>query len=714
MGAVPEPVPPEFDRPEKIDRYEIVEEIGRGSMGVVYLARDPLIGRWLAVKELVPQKGSGLDPAVMRKLLLNEARLTGTLEHPGIVRVFDVVGDRQGGLLALAMEFVQGKSLRRRLSEPEPISLEEVSRIVGAVATALDHAHEQGLVHRDVKPANILLASDGGVKVTDFGIGALRDEDLASELMSLGTPNYLAPERILGQPSDHRLDVYALGVVLYELLTRHLPFEADAVSELMGKILREEPTPPETHAPHLTASLRRLLAKALAKAPEERFQSAGELAHDLRLAVEAQAAMNDTVPTESWLAAARVLATPVELEVLEASDGEPAGTGPGPSAADAAAIGTATPTGSGTAATARLPAGVIPAPDSAPAGASLGPPEAGMPGREAPAVSRRGGGVERVRTAAVAWVHRLYRRLAARPEVVALGVFLLAALPLGLAFVGWGSGSRSPEPGPEGVATAIEADAQRLQYLSLLAESQALYETGDAAAAARLLAQAEELAPEARRIRELRQEARRQVATERALDRFERVEAASERGHLQVARGDLDGAGRTLRDLVALGAPVEAVSSLRRSLARARDRLREAAESAAAEAKPVEAPVPAVVLEPVQPPVEPVVVPTGPATLTVAFRSQRPRGVVTVYVGDEQVLRRSFRFFEKKGLLRRKAAAGSFREEIQVESGPVDLKVYLALPGRSTALKSMAVELKPAARRTLDVAVDAEGRLEIR
>lgn len=283
--------------PPTIGRYEVHGEIGHGSTGVVYLARDPWIDRRVALKTLSREFSPDDERvAALRRQLLNEAQSAGGLSHPGIVAIYDVV-EHGEGRLSIAGEYVEGSDLARRLAEPEPLPLEFVGKVLTGVAEALDYAHSRGVVHRDLKPANILLGVDGAVKVTDFGIASLCDRDLADELKNLGSPNYLAPERILGQEADARSDVYALGVVLYEMLTRNPPFGGASVAELARNIVQRRPAPIDHYRPDVFPEVADLLDRALAKEPTDRQETGGELAAEFCRALERRSSHNDTVPT---------------------------------------------------------------------------------------------------------------------------------------------------------------------------------------------------------------------------------------------------------------------------------------------------------------------------------------------------------------------------------------------------------------------------------
>ena len=269
--------------PEQIGRYIILRTLGRGAMGVVYLARDPQIERELALKTIrfdTGEKSFGVDEAKAR--FLKEARISGRLQHPHIVTVFDVGEDQ--GTLFLAMELVQGGSFAQRLSDAAGFPLRDRIRVVAEVAEALAHAHERGVLHRDVKPANILLSPTLSAKVTDFGIGKLLtgDTDLTSTGQMVGSPAYMSPEQIKGEKLDARTDIFSLGIVLYQALTLRKPFPADTLTTLVYQILHEEPMDPGLVTNEVPEGMKDIIRKCLAKDRANRYSDAGELADDLR------------------------------------------------------------------------------------------------------------------------------------------------------------------------------------------------------------------------------------------------------------------------------------------------------------------------------------------------------------------------------------------------------------------------------------------------
>jgi len=262
---------------KKIGRYEIEKTLGRGAMGVVYLARDPIIDRLVALKTLrVDLDAEFADE--FRERFVREARAAGRLNHPGIVTVHDVGEDPETGLMYIAMEHVEGRDLKQILADGHLFRPSEAARIAADVATALDYAHSLGVVHRDVKPANIILTSDGTAKITDFGIARLETSNLTVEGQFIGTPNFMSPEQITGNDIDGRSDIFSLGVVLFTLLTGQRPFGGDTMHEVTLRIVQEPSPIPSTITEDIPAALNPIVLKCLEKNPDRRFQTGAELA----------------------------------------------------------------------------------------------------------------------------------------------------------------------------------------------------------------------------------------------------------------------------------------------------------------------------------------------------------------------------------------------------------------------------------------------------
>jgi eukaryotic-like serine/threonine-protein kinase len=265
---------PPFD---KVGRYEMREMIGQGAMASVYQAFDPEINRTLAIKLLKPEL---CHEEEYRSRFVREAKGAGVLSHPNIVTVYDVGGTEHQPYIA--MELVDGPTLAEILKEKRQLSLKTIIEIGIQLAKALGYAHGKGIVHRDVKPGNIMMVKGGNtVKVADFGICRIEGNDATQKTRLgdvLGTPNYMSPEQVLGQKVDSRSDLFSTGVVLYELLTGSLPFMASTLVTVALKIVKEEPESIDKLRPDLPLSLRRIVDRCLKKQPEKRFQTGEELA----------------------------------------------------------------------------------------------------------------------------------------------------------------------------------------------------------------------------------------------------------------------------------------------------------------------------------------------------------------------------------------------------------------------------------------------------
>jgi serine/threonine protein kinase len=272
---------------ERIGRYKIVRELGRGAMGVVYHAIDPNIGRPVAIKTI--QLGGGRKPEEqdrLRERLFREARSAGMLSHPGIVTIYDV--EHQGELAYIAMEYVDGPTLEHVLSQDPPITPAKLFAVLAQTAAALDYAHQKGIIHRDIKPANIMIAADGTSKITDFGIAKITTSDqLTMTGAIVGTPHYMSPEQVQGQTVDGRSDQFSLAVIAYEALTGEKPYTGEHLTTVVYKIVTEDPAPPHRLNPSLSGPIENTLRKALAKKPDQRYRNCQEFIETLEKACAA-------------------------------------------------------------------------------------------------------------------------------------------------------------------------------------------------------------------------------------------------------------------------------------------------------------------------------------------------------------------------------------------------------------------------------------------
>ncbi len=368
-----------FEAGQTVGRYRILRPLGSGAMGVVYLAQDPHIERFLAIKTVrvadpnsVAGASSKEEIEERTKRLLREAKTAGRLIHPNIVTLFDA--GEETGTLFLAFEYVEGESLAERLHAGPPLTVAEALRIARETADGLDCAHRLGIVHRDIKPANLMLTTDGRVKISDFGIAKMAGQatELTVSGSVVGSPQYLSPEQIRGQELDGRSDLFSLGVVLYELVGGRRPFGGDTFTTLLYKILHEEPEPIRLR-PGLDPDLAEVLARLLAKDREARFANAAE-------AAAALAALERGLAPE-------VLAAPATLDEQEADGVEPTQVRPvGEPAAPATRPGEATGEPQAT----RPPPPPVPpvpaitAPSSAAGSSTVPPSPSAPPGPSAP------------------------------------------------------------------------------------------------------------------------------------------------------------------------------------------------------------------------------------------------------------------------------------------------------------------------------------------
>ena len=270
------PPPPAAER--YIGKYRVKGELGRGGMGAVYLAEQPGLGREVAIKELI--QSATADPVALKRFL-QEAQVMARTSHPNLVQVHDLelIGDAN----YIVLEFVRGKSLREWLVRG-PMSLPQVFAVMHGVLQALDYAHKHAVVHRDMKPENVLLSDEGMVKVADFGIARLTDDTgvggtATKTGTTVGTPQYMSPEQVASSKVDGRSDLYSAGIMFYELVVGQPPFtatEADGPFTLMAKHVQAPPKPPSVHRPGLDMELEAVILKALAKRPEDRFQTGQE------------------------------------------------------------------------------------------------------------------------------------------------------------------------------------------------------------------------------------------------------------------------------------------------------------------------------------------------------------------------------------------------------------------------------------------------------
>ena len=264
----------------QLGRYKITGTLGRGAMGIVYQAHDPLIEREVAIKAISCAGLTREESEEFEQRFFREAKSAGRLNHPNIVTIHDV--GRSGDLSYIAMEFLVGRSLRDSLDAHVSLPVARIVQIAAEIADGLAFAHANGIVHRDIKPSNIMVLDSGAVKITDFGIAQLPSSSLTLVGTAMGTPKYMAPEQINGRKADGRSDIFSLGAVLYEMLTGRPPFSGAELNAILYQVLNTAPPLPTSINASLPPGFDRIVARAMAKEPDKRYPDAGQIAADLR------------------------------------------------------------------------------------------------------------------------------------------------------------------------------------------------------------------------------------------------------------------------------------------------------------------------------------------------------------------------------------------------------------------------------------------------
>jgi serine/threonine protein kinase len=292
---------------KRFGRYEIIGELGRGAMGVVYKARDPKIDRFVAVKAISLSTHNPEEEREYRERFFYEAQAAGRLLHPGIVTIFDTGEDPEGHIAYIVMEYIAGQSLDRLLSEQsKKLPIDTALRLTEELAEALDHAHGQGVIHRDMKPANILVTKEGHAKIADFGIAKMNMAHMTLPRHALGTPAYMAPEQLEGESVDNRSDLFSLGAILYRMVTGYGPFQGSSTATVCFKVANRDPLRASALDPDLPPELDAVIARAMAKDPGQRYQRGLEFALDLHELRERRQAVSKDPDRPSWFPGTRI------------------------------------------------------------------------------------------------------------------------------------------------------------------------------------------------------------------------------------------------------------------------------------------------------------------------------------------------------------------------------------------------------------------------
>ena len=692
----------------KLGRYEVVSELGKGAMGIVYLARDPVIGRMVAIKTIRASAGGDEeDTQEFRERFVREAQTAGILSHPNIVTIHDIGEDPETQTSFIAMEYIEGKNIKMLLGERTKFPSEQVSEIVAEVAEALDYAHRKGIIHRDVKPANIIITTDGKVKITDFGIAKIASSNLTTTGQFLGTPNYMSPEQVSGSPVDGRSDLFSLGVVLYELLTNRKPFQGDNLTAISYKIVHEDHTPPAELAPDIPHEFNDIVGRAMAKDPWNRYQRGKDLAlalYQLKAQLEERKSQEDlgtmisaaaeTVPTLK-LANLKAIAesgapdreeTPAAFpEVAAASD----------SAATRKSEGSGSFSESGSRGAPAAPAEVAP-----------------PPGSFEPTVAESSTGSSRA--APTMPVRPISGRGAPKPGTrpkSRIGLIAGVAALIAVAVAGYFALRPSPGPPPTAAAPNVEPgqQAEVVAAQKSVDEGKRLFEGGryeESLVLFRTVLGRDPGNAEARQFAD-KAEAAIKSRTERA-GRTAQIQSALDSARQAFSSKKWEEVRTRAGEVLVLDAENAEAIKLRDDSVAQIDRT-------AAEKKKVETQLAKIRSMPKSSPQGPEKVeqqgpmsPPAPAgatnaTLRLLFESPISQGHVMVAVNDQILLRHPYNFKKRSGLFKSVEGTGTVSANIAVPTGPVTVKVWLSGPDIPPAYASVTASMLPAETRTLKV-----------
>ncbi len=705
----------------KLGRYEVLNELGKGAMGVVYLAKDPVIGRLVAVKTIRTSQGDDDDSESreFRERFVREAQTAGILSHPNIVTIHDIGEDSESRTSFIAMEYIEGRNLKSLLADKKKFTWDEVADLIAQIGEALDYAHRKGIIHRDIKPANILLTTDGKVKITDFGIAKVASSNLTTTGQFLGTPNYMSPEQVSGAPVDGRSDIFSLGVVLYELLTNRKPFQGDNLTAISYKIVHEDFTPPGDLAPDVPNDFNPIVARAMAKDPWNRYQRGKDMAlalYQLKAHLEEQKALQDlgtmvsaaeNLPTLKLANLKEMAAQGAPRETLTSPPAPPPPPEFPPAGESSGSWGEESDEHEATAAAPELAAVMQEAPPSPPPnadfegtfGSDTVPP--GPPPSVVPLTAPGAGGPQDWKKLAKAEVNPRWFWMV---TAAAAGILVLVVA----FFVMRARSASTPAAEPDAV---LEQDVKDRR--EALEETKKLFSAGQydqSLAKAREVLARSPNNEEARKYAQMAENAvkARQDETDRkkqAADLVVTGKAALADGRSEEARAQADEALRldaTNPDAPALRdeadrkiaeARVAAEAAARRKGAKAKDQLAKKGPAAPT------SPIPAAKAAPAAPGAgagaSAPAAATTTATLRLAFDAPMPEGHVMVAVNDQILLRRPFSF--KKGETHAVSA------NISVPPGLALVKVWLSGPNMPSAFATTSAQLSGGDTKTLQL-----------
>jgi len=714
----------------KLGRYEVLNELGKGAMGVVYLAKDPVIGRLVAVKTIrTSQTGDDdSESREFRERFVREAQTAGILSHPNIVTIHDIGEDSESRTSFIAMEYIEGKNLKSLLGEKRKWSWDEVADLIAQIGEALDYAHRKGIIHRDVKPANIILTTDGKVKITDFGIAKVASSNLTTTGQFLGTPNYMSPEQVSGAPVDGRSDIFSLGVVLYEMLTNRKPFQGDNLTAISYKIVHEDFTPPGDLSPEVPQEFNPIVARAMAKDPWNRYQRGKDMAlalYQLKAHMEEQKALHDL---GTMVSAAENLPT-LKLANLEqvAAQGAPRDTTVMPPRQTPPPVQPPPPTPPAASAPGESSGGwgeesdeheaTAAAPALAAAMAAVPPadlPETGgfqnhlpplAPPPIAPAAPRPGAPQDWKKLARAEVNPRWFWRVIA----AAAGVLVLIVVIFALRARAVSKPAAEPD-------VALEQEVK--QRRDALEDTKKLFAAGKYAESLARARQVLARSPNNEEARKYAQMAENGVKGQQAdVERKQKAAELAAAAKAALADGKDEEAKQKAEEALGLEAENADAAAVRDEADKKIAEAKVAAEAAARkksaklkdqqakkkEASPSPVPVAAATAPPA-PPAAPAA-PSNAATIRLAFESSIPEGHVMVAVNDQILLRRPFSF--KKGEARTVSAT------ISVPPGPAAVKVWLSGPDMPSAFATTNARLATGESKTLQLDYSG-GKLSVR
>lgn len=688
-------------------------------MGVVYLAKDPSIGRLVAIKTIRPNDPADDDSQSreFRERFTREAQTAGILSHPNIVTIYDVGEDTATGSSFIAMEYIEGKTIKALLLERKDFPPEHVADMMGQVAEALDYAHRKGIIHRDIKPANIMITTDGRVKITDFGIAKVASSTLTTTGQFLGTPNYMSPEQVTGAAVDGRSDIFSLGVVLYEMLSHHKPFAGENLTTISYKIVHENHAPLPVPSGRVPEEFDPILSRALAKDPWNRYQRGKDMALALYqakarfeeesmfqdLGVAAAAAENlPTMKMENLSELARrgtpsALddgATAITVAVPPFPGGGEVGSSTGTSASRTARepfperTGTGTSAekldGSSSAARRQPPSYGLPEPELEPSLASAtGGVGSASPSPEGEAPAPGTGNL--AKTPASAWKARVNPRYAwgIVGVVVLIVIIAIAALKM-------------LTPSAKEPPAAEAENAATLQINNELAQGKALLQKGNYAGALALFQQVLQKDPSVPEARADVQKAQQAIAQQQAAalklsqtQKTAAISAALEGAKTALHKRDYAGALQQAQAALAIDSQNADALKLSEEARRRLDAENEAQQRRHRRGERVAqeeaTPAPAAV-KPTAP--ARTVAPNTPASLRISFDVPVPKGFFMVAVNDTILLRRNFDFGkEKHGLVTGMihAAPGASTIKLWLTTPDPSVKGYMTLPAQFKA-----------------------------